>query len=532
MNLLFKKDLKRLDLLKIKSKDSNEKIKISVYRNHSFESIASVLNAFLDFSDITADFIYSDYDDSLNFEVKKSDLNIIWLDLERYKNIDLSAFLTERLLFLREKVNKPILLLYSGNKIELETASIPDCFAIWINDIIAPLGENAYDIEKEPYSGTRLSNKSALLIAQKLGLQILPAIFKPALKALVFDLDNTLYHGILGEDGIDGISLTEAHKKLQCYIKNLKNKGFFICLASKNEEEDAKTLFEQRQDFPLKWEDFAAVKINWANKADNLKEIAKILNIGLDSMLFVDDNPAEIQNIEFSALPVKTVLAETPETVLQTLSVYPGLLKLKKNKEDDIRSKDIKANEERQIMAKNLSPEEYFAKLGIELCFSINDETQIPRVSELFNKTNQFIFNYKRYSEADVKSIMDNAVIVTVKMSDMLSDSGIIAIMAAHKEKNDLQIDELTISCRALGRNLEDIMINKLLQLAQQKLQTSKTAKINYKIGPRNRPAINWLENVINQKIENDGQIQYNIPESINTNGLQIEVKYAEPAKI
>lgn len=534
MNLLFKNNIKRLDLLKIKSKESNSKIRISIFRNHSFESVASVLNAFLDLSDMTAEYIYSDYDDSLNFDIKESDLNIIWLDVERYKNINLEDFLTERLTFLRQNTKAPILLIYTGKKITPHIESIPDCYNIHTNEVTEELGDEAYDLEKEAYSGTRLSNKSAILIAQKLGLQILPAIFKQQLKALVFDLDNTLYAGILGEDGIRGIKLTNEHKKLQNYIKELKNKGFFICIASKNEEDDAIELFKQRADFPLRWEDFTAAKVNWQDKSKNLQELAKIMNIGLDSIVFIDDNPAEIQNIEFSGLPVKTILAENPEALLQILSIYPGLLKLKKTSEDNIRSKDIKANAERIALAKKLSVAEYFSKLGIELCFTINDCTQVPRIAELFNKTNQFILNYKRYSESEVKTIMNEykSVIITVKMSDILSDSGIIALLSAHNDAGSLIVDEITVSCRALGRNLENIMLPKLIQLAKNHLKANNSAQIKYKKGPRNQPAISWIENLSGAKAESEGTVQYKIPEIIKTEGIKIEIKDASTIKV
>lgn len=534
LNLLFKDNLKRLELLKIKSKENNKKIRIAVYRNHSFESIASILNAFLNYSNITAEFVYSDYDDSLNFQLTDCDLNIIWLDLERYKNINLEAFLNERLTFLKENAKSPVLLIYTGKKIELKIDSLTDCYLIRANEIFDKLGAEAYDLEKEAYSGTRLSNKSIILISQKLGLQLIPSILKPALKALVFDLDNTLYDGILGEDGIDGIVLTEEHKKLQNHIKALQKQGFFICIASKNEEEDVRELFSRRKDFPLRWEDFAALKVNWKNKSENLLELAKILNIGLESIIFIDDNPAEIQNVEMTSIPVKTILAESPKSVLQILSLCPGLLKLKRSAEDSIRSKDIKANAQRVEMAKKLTAEEYFSKLGIELIYSINDEAQIHRVSELFNKTNQFILCYKRYSETEVKTLMQNpkSLIITIKMSDILSDSGIIAILAAHKEADRLVVDELTVSCRALGRNLENVMLPKLLQIAQKQLSTNSVVQINYKQGPRNTPALEWLANISREKVSKEGTIQYYIPEIINTNGLKIEVKDASKIQV
>ena len=124
------------------------------------------------------------------------------------------------------------------------------------------------------------------------------------------------------------------------------------------------------------------------------------------------------------------------------------------------------------------------------------------------------------------------SLIITIKMSDILSDSGIIAILAAHKEADRLVVDELTVSCRALGRNLENVMLPKLLQIAQKQLSTNSVVQINYKQGPRNTPALEWLANISREKVSKEGTIQYYIPEIINTNGLKIEVKDASKIQV
>ena len=523
INTLFSADLKRLDLLKIKSNNITHKIKIAIYRNHSFEIIASVLNSFLNFSKLEAEFVYSDYDDSLNFQVKDSDFNIIWLDIDRYKTPNIQNFIFERLMFLRSKINTPILLLHSGENLE-QNIDIPDCYIFSVNDTISKLNEKAYDLIKEEYSGTKLSNKACLLLAQTIGLKYIPSIMLPNLKAIILDLDNTLYEGVLGEDGYKNVILSLDHIELQKQIKNLKVQGFFICLASKNEEQDVKKMFFERKDFILKWEDFTVVKINWDSKAQNILAIAKTLNIGVDSILFIDDNPAEIQNISSNIQNIETILARDPKETLSILKLYPRLLKLKISNEDKLRSDDIKANLIRNELVQTLTLCEYFKKLGIKLIYNINNNKHIPRIVELLNKTNQFIFTYKRYREVDINEIIKKNCIITVSMSDNLSDSGIIGILVAHNN-NDLILDELAVSCRALGRNLEDVILPQMFMLAKDFLKTSSTIKINYKKGERNTPAINWLSSLVNKDIIDDiGVIDYKIPSKINTDGLNIEV--------
>ena len=355
MEILFGKKLNRLKLLNPQKKENDKNITISIYRNHSFEMISSVINSFLKFSNLFAEFNFSDYDDSLNFQFKEANFQIIWLDLDRYKTNNLEDFILERANVLRTQTNSPILIATVGKK-EIIISNLPsDCYIININKELQNFGENIYDIAKEPFSGTKLSNKACLEFARILGLRYIPAILQTPIKAIVVDLDNTLYKGILGEDGIKNLI---PNIEFQQQLKFLKEQGFFLCIASKNEEVDVKEMFDKRKDFILKLEDFTTYQINWNNKADNIIKIAKALNIGLDSILFIDDNPAEIQNVEY--LGIKTILAL--DNISQILKYYPGLLKLKTSSEDNIRSKDIQANEKRQEMLKNLSKEEYFKK--------------------------------------------------------------------------------------------------------------------------------------------------------------------------
>ncbi|MBI0005854.1 HAD-IIIC family phosphatase [Gilliamella sp. W8126] len=522
-NALFDNELKRLDLLSIKPNLKCCNLKIAVYRNHSFEMIASVLNSFLTFSELSADFIYSSYDDSLNFQNIDADLNLIWLDVTRYKLEDISSFVNERALALRELSNSPIIFICIGNNLEVKLFdNIPDCYLFSLNDELERIGDSAYDLAKEPYSGTRLSNKASLRCARVIGLQYIPAIFKPNIKAVVLDLDNTLYRGILGEDGISAL---EPNIELQKAVKQLHQNGIFLCIASKNEEADVVELFKQRTDFALRIDDFTAIRVNWNSKYDNIKSLADELNIGCDAMLFIDDNPAEIENTR--GLGLKTILANDPNRTVQTLKYFPGLLKLKKSKEDNIRDKDIRANKERSIMANTLSPKEYFKKLGIKLHFSINDLNQIVRCSELLGKTNQFILNYKRYSELDLINIIKNkGCLITAAMSDNLSDSGIIAVLVLSKDSKEsvLNLNELTVSCRALGRHLESIMIPFMFKLGMNKLNSIDKIRINYRQGERNIPALNWLKEFSQKEIEQYGNIICSIPNEIVTEGISIEV--------
>ncbi len=507
--MLFAENLKRLDLLSGKANPDNKSLKISVYRNHSFELLASVLNAFLNFSNYTAEFSIGAYDDSLSFADvdDTADINLIWLDISRYKTLDIAGWVKERILALK-KISKAKILFYHTGEVDLSQIDIADVIIADLSELKIELGDAIFDLAKQELSGTRLSNKACLYIAREIGLRYIPALLKPALKALVLDLDNTLYSGVLGEDGANGVKPFMA---LQKYLKALKDKGFFLAIASKNEFEDAKELFEIRTDFPLKWEDFSAFQINWDAKPQNIEKISKTLNIGLDSILFLDDNIGELEKVRLTLPSVKVVEALSETISLNTLKYYPCLYKSKTSLEDNLRTDDIKANQERQSLQNSLSEEEYFKNLGIKLTYEVNPQDKVKRISELLNKTNQFIFSYQRYTESQVEELLNNKSYCTlaISMSDKLSDSGIIAILVAHTNTDELQIDELVVSCRALGRNIENKMIFTGVNFMLKKFGLSK-ALLAYKKGDRNAPALRWLEANTPQNLQDSGNAQLN----------------------
>ena len=302
-----------------------------------------------------------------------------------------------------------------------------------------------------------------------------------------------------------------------------------ICISSKNDEDEVEKMFNIRKDFKLNLKDFTCHRINWNSKAENISSMAKEMNIGLDSILFIDDNIAEIENVKTLIPQIKTILFNNDESISNVLDLYPGFLKSSITKEDKLRSQDIKANQERLNLAKTLTKEEYFKKLELKIDITLNDIEHIDRITELLNKTNQFILSYKRYDKFDVEKILksNNSCIITASMKDKLSDSGIIAILICDKEKESLVVDELTFSCRALGRNIEDIVISKMLLLAQKHLKTSNEIKINYKKGPRNAPAQKWLSEFCKQELlKDEGQLKYLLLDNIETFGLEVSEYY------
>ena len=516
INELLGNNLTRLKIIKSKAETINpKKIKINVYRNHAFETMEALINVFLSFSNIHADFWYSDYDDSFNFNVQESDINILWIDAARYKEINFTEWLQNRISVLK-KASSAKILVYLTENISDVNLMIPDVTIADSCDVKSLLNDEFFEYtDMITHTGTPLSSKSLLYIARELGFKYIPALAKPSLKAVIIDLDNTFYDGILGEDGIDGIKPRyEFSKKL----KKLKEQGIMLGISSKNEERDVRELFDKRRDLGLKLEDFAAYSINWDSKAEGIIKIINKMNIGFDSVLFVDDNIGEIEWVKSQIPGIKTLTA-SDVNIVNSIDLYPGLYKSSALKEDAIRTKDIKANELRENLF-NKDEDEYFKQLQMEITYSINPLNKKERIVELVNKTNQFIFSYKRYSNETISEYFSDShkAVMTIELQDKLSDSGVIGIITATNENNTLKIDEICVSCRALGRHIEDYMLNTAFVILKNHLNCSDTIKFDFIQGPRNMPAKNWLEKYADINIENKAEIETAIKQNIKEN--------------
>ncbi len=495
---LFQTPLRRATLLALPREPVEITLSIAVHRNHAFELVASVLDVFLALSRARARIIYSDYDDSLSFTnlADDVDMHLIWIDAARYTHANFSAWLIERITALQTRVGKrcKVLAACCGTP-GLGQQRLQDTIFFDCDAFLASLEKEAFAPRLEAFAGTRLSDQANLRLARELGTHLIPQMLFPALKALVVDLDNTLYHGILGEDGAHNLT---PHRELQEHLGKLACQGFLLALSSKNEEKDVHDLFTVRSDFPLRWQDFTAHAIGWEPKAQGLQSIAKALGIGLDAMLFIDDNPGERLHISRMLPQVRILPADDPAAMLAALQHFPGLQKQTLSTEDTLRSNDLKANQHRKVLRETLSPEEYLIKLGIELDIAVNPTESMERIHELLHKTNQFILSIKRPTHQQLKIyyIDNKQCVVTANMRDALSDSGLIAVGLFCNAADILVLEELAISCRALGRGIEDGMIRAMLHHAGKHLGTGHSIQINYVTGPRNRPALMWLQDL------------------------------------
>jgi FkbH-like protein len=297
-------------------------------------------------------------------------------------------------------------------------------------------------------------------------------------KCIVLDLDNTLWGGILGEDGIDGIKIGGSYPgnsflEFQKSLLELQKAGVILAVCSKNNESDVVEVWEQHPDLVIKKEHLSAYKINWNNKAENIKQLAEELNIGLDSIVFIDDNASERELVK-QVLPMVEV-AEFPSQPYH-LPVFFQKLTFdffqiyKITDEDKLKTEQYKSNFERVNFQKEFSNyTEYLASLEIQIQVQKANSFLIPRIAQLTQKTNQFNFTTKRYTEGDILQIVENGDhIFCINVKDKFGDSGItgLIIIELDKSNNCAQINSFLLSCRILGKNIEEaflfFILNKL----------------------------------------------------------------------
>lgn len=300
-------------------------------------------------------------------------------------------------------------------------------------------------------------------------------------KVLVTDLDNTLWSGVIGEDGLDGIGIGpgtaegEAHLDLQQYMLDLKRRGILLAVCSKNNLEDAQLPFRRHPHMALRLEDFAAFRANWEDKASNLRAMASDLSLGLDSFVFLDDNPFEREWVR-SQLPEIAVvdLESSPFRRLRQLHRGRYFEALSLSGEDMARSDWYRVEAQRaSLHASSASLDDFLQKLQLEAAVEEVAENNLARVTQLVNKTNQFNLTGRRYTEAQVRSVAEDPQgwARAFQMSDRMGSYGVIGVLCClPTDRGDAwEIDTWLMSCRTLGREMEKFMFDRMVEAAVER---------------------------------------------------------------
>jgi FkbH-like protein len=501
--------LKRADLLRLTEPRNLTPLHLQLQRNYAFELVGSVLAPFLWLSGLKSNIAYGDYDDSLSFaQIDPAAIQIISLDFERYGGTTGSAtfrcWFAGRLEALRGMTDRPIVVsnwpseeLYAEEfnfDLEKTASDLPSVFVWDIAAIFRNMNGEFFDERAAAITGTRLSNSACIEMARGLGLVRLPSVLLPRIKAIALDLDNTLYDGVLGEDGVEGVRVSAEHEAIYKELLRLRDEGVFLAVLSKNDERDVIALCEKRTDFLLKPEHFSASSVGWHPKPEGVARIAEQLRIGVDSILVVDDNVGEIAQIRATHANTPLLHSQNPAQTLFWLRHYPALNGYRANSTTTLRVNDLEAVRQRDLLRSSTSSTDYVREMQIELSCALNPASLRGRLAELSQKTNQFNTGLQRFSEVEVVRRLEapGHFTISIGMRDRFCDSGIIGAIFARTEDNQLVIDEISISCRALGRNIESPMIALALAPIIERYGL-RDAAFSFREGPRNLPARMWL---------------------------------------
>ena len=349
-------------------------------------------------------------------------------------------------------------------------------------------------------------------------MDIICAIKGQFKKCLILDLDNTVWGGVIGDDGLEGIQLGhglgigKAFTEFQMWVKKLKQRGVIICVASKNNEETAKEPFEKHPDMVLKLEDIAVFQANWETKVDNIRTIQRILNIGFDSMVFLDDNPFE-RNIVRENIPGITVpeLPQDPGEYLEYLYSLNLFETASYSQADKDRTKQYQVEAQRVSLQKTFSNEADFLKsLDMTSVVSGFNKFNTPRVAQLSQRSNQFNLRTVRYTEADIEALGQNPDVIDLSftLEDKFGDNGLIAVIIMKKQDEEtLFIDTWFMSCRVLKRGMEDFTLNTMVEAAREK--GYKRIIGEYLPTPKNKMVENHYPSLGFQKLEGTPTAQY-----------------------
>ncbi len=343
---------------------------------------------------------------------------------------------------------------------------LSSCYGLdkWSNQFYWHMYKYALEVPAIPYLAFNLAN-------------IIKSIYGKNKKAFVLDLDNTLWGGIVGDDGVENLAIGpevpsgQVYEEFQEYLKEHKNLGVILNVNSKNEYENAIAGLNHPAGV-LKPEDFIIIKANWNPKNMNMKDIAEELNLGADSFVFVDDNPAERHIVESSIEGIGIPEIDTPENYIRIID-HNGYFEMTNFSKEDLKKSELyKDNAKRsQMMATFDNYDDYLKSLKMKAEITTFKPIYLERISQLSNKSNQFNLTTKRYSLADIENVASSEDYIKIygKLEDIFGDNGVISVVIGHIKGNELHIDLWIMSCRVLKRNMEFAMMDELVKKAKEK---------------------------------------------------------------
>ena len=465
---------------------------IFVLRNEAWEPHLSHAASIAEIFSINLEFEYSIYDDSpLSYPVNRNIPVLIWLNWDRVLN--------------KEKYIQDLAEIYeSRNPLYLVLPRGPKKFVNEFKNFVSSRINKIKIIQI--VSDTDLGEKfilgyspnEVLEISTYIGQNIAVQLFYPEIKAIISDLDNTLYKGILGEDNLNGLVVTSEYKLLQDKILELFNHGVLINLVSKNNASEVDRLMSSARIISIPKEKFTYIIASWNKKSESVSSILQKLNFDQESTAFIDDNPRELFEIGLTHPRILAIDASSPSEVIKILGCDIFSRSKIATIKSDQRSRDIQANEIRfKKLSSKKTSQNILRLMGTKIMSkSAESVFELERAEELFRKTNQFNFSNQR-SKMEMTINKEVAGCIVSSLSDTYSDSGIISAFKYVVEPNsDIVVEEFVISCRALGREVERLILKSILNYCSEEEIFKASSKVFFVFNKseRNIPAQEFIE--------------------------------------
>jgi len=355
----------------------------------------------------------------------------------------------------------------NGSVLDFVLSHQSDCILVDVEDLVSSAGfsnsfsPRNYGVMRFPYSkalGKIISDKY---------LFHFKSYFSPRKKVIFVDADNTLWGGVIGEDGCHGVKIGHEYPGsiyyyFQLSLLRLKNAGVVLCLVTKNNQSDIDEVFQNR-DMPLSIDDFVAVKANWDRKSENIGALLDWLNVGSSSAVFIDDNPFEIEEVARVHVDIECLKFSVNEfdDVNNALSDLFDLYAHYLTDEDKVKAASyVQEGHRKSLLDKSGTIDDYLRGLAINMTVYLNDLSLAPRIAQLTQKTNQFNLTTKRYSLAEVQDLMDNESVFAFSIDDKFGSMGVVGVVIIVGNT----VDSFLLSCRAFGREIERSMLSVVIQ--------------------------------------------------------------------
>ena len=387
-----------------------------------------------------------------------------------------------------------------NENIKIGLSTEPEIFIYALNSFVTRFGENnVFDYKQYFYGDVRISLDYIPYLAEEL-MGYIKAVLGLNKKCIVLDLDNTLWGGIVGEDGFEGIKLGDspvgrAYAEFQHNLLALNQRGILLAINSKNNFDDAMQIIKDHPNMVLKEDNFVCIRINWNDKVVNMKEISDELNIGLDSMVFFDDDPVNREYVKSNLPEIQTVDISDPSNSSKILKSINDFQMLKITDEDMTRNKMYLEQRKRTELKTQVGDlQDFLKQLNISVKIKNADSFTIPRISQLTIKTNQFNLTTRRYQEEDIRKFSQDKdkIVECAQVEDKFGDNGITGVYIINKDnKQEWTIDTFLLSCRIIGRGVEDGMLHQIIEKARK--EGVSKIRGEYIKTKKNKPAENFF---------------------------------------